>query len=754
MEGALNHRQDEAASSGAAADCGQKPVRVTEVFTVPEIMCGGCVRTLEGALLAAPGVIAARANLSARRVTVTYDPGRSTSDSIISVIKQSGFSAALLVDGSERESRSRVADLLPRVGVSGFAAANIMLLSVSVWSGHASDMDAETKALFHWVSALIALPAIAYAGQPFFGSAIAALSKRRLNMDVPITLGIVLATAMSLVQTMRGADHVFFDAAAMLVFFLLVGRTLDESMRARTRSAAENLVSLRALSATVVDEAGHAQRVPARSLEPGMLLLVAAGERIAADGVVIEGTSDIDESLLTGETIPKSVGPGERVHAGTLNTSGPLRIRMTATEDNTVLAELARLMLAGEQARGRYVRLADRAARLYAPAVHVLGAATLLGWLAVGGGWEVAILNAIAVLIITCPCALALAVPAVQVAAISRLFGNGVLVKASDGLERLSEVDTVVFDKTGTLTTGEPVLAADQPIEASVLARAAGLAAASRHPYAQALVRGARQRGVPFAVLPGVEEVPGSGMKCSTPEGEERLGSARFVGIGAPGSDDAAALWFVRPGRAPVGFRFEDRLRPDAGETIATLKRAGYHIEILSGDRPRAVADAAKAVGVEQFSGGVRPEDKLKRLAALKAEGRTVLMVGDGLNDAPALAAGHASLSPSAAADIAQNAADAVFQGERLNAVVETLKVARRSHRMALENFAIAIIYNLAFVPLAVLGHVTPLVAAIAMSTSSILVTANALRLRSARLTLASPRPSVKTASAHVEAAA
>ena len=733
MEGALKAGVPEV---GPAQSAGDAPARETHVFTVPEIMCGGCLKTIETALSEATGVSNARANLSARRVTVTFDPAETSPELVIAAIKAAGFSAAPLIEGQDEVHAARVSELMPRVGVAGFAAANIMLLSVSVWSGHASDMDDAMKSLFHWISALIALPAIAYAGQPFFKSALAALKAGRLNMDVPISLGIILATAMSFVQTMRGTDQVYFDAATMLVFFLLIGRLLDESMRARTRSAAENLMSLKALTATILDQDGSVRQIPSRNLHPGMTMLVATGERIAADGIISEGVSEIDESLITGETLPKSVARGDRVHAGTLNTAAPLRVTTTATEDNTLLAELSRLMLAGEQTRGRYVRLADRAARLYAPAVHLLGLSTLIGWLVTGHGWEIALTNAIAVLIITCPCALALAVPAVQVAAISRLFGLGVLVKAADGLERLSEIDTIIFDKTGTLTLGEPSLAVDQPIDADVLASAAALAVMSRHPYAQAMVRAARVRGISFEPRAGVTEIPGSGLSVATAEGEERLGSAIFTGVTVTDPRQAASLWYARPGRAPIGFRFEDRLRSDAPAAIAELKAAGYHIEILSGDRFDAVADAASALGVSDYKGGVRPEEKLARLAELKQQGRLALMVGDGLNDAPALAAGHASMSPSAAADISQNAADAVFQGEKLGPVVETLKVARRSHRMALENFAIAILYNIAFVPMAVLGYVTPLLAAIAMSTSSILVTGNALRLRTTRLKL------------------
>ena len=734
MEGAV--RAQTADPGSPESNAAPAPARETHVFTAPEIMCGGCLKTIETALADTPGVDSARANLSARRVTVTFDPAVTSPELVVVAIKRAGFSAAPLIDGGDEIHAARVGELMPRVGVAGFAAANIMLLSVSVWSGHASDMDDSMKSLFHWISALIALPAIAYAAQPFFKSAYAALSARRLNMDVPISLGITLATAMSFVQTMRGTDHVYFDAAAMLVFFLLIGRLLDEQMRARTRSAAENLMSLKALTATVLDPDGAVRQIPSRNLIPGMTMIVAAGERIAADGVVQDGVSEIDESLISGETLPKPVSRGDRVHAGTLNTAAPLRVTTTATEDNTLLAELSRLMLAGEQTRGRYVRLADRAARLYAPAVHLLGLSTLIGWLVTGHGWEIALTNAIAVLIITCPCALALAVPAVQVAAISRLFGQGVLVKAADGLERLSEVDTIVFDKTGTLSMGEPTLALDQPIDADVLARAAGLAIVSRHPYAQALVRAARARGIPFESQLGVREFPGSGLAFDTPDGEERLGSALFTGAAVTDPRHLASLWYARPGRAPVGFRFEDRLRSDAPETIAALQAAGYRIKILSGDRADAVSDAAHALGVTAYQGGVRPEEKLNRLTALKSQGRTTLMVGDGLNDAPALAAGHASMSPSAAADISQNAADAVFQGEKLGAVLEALKVARRAHRMALENFGIAMLYNIAFVPMAVMGYVTPLLAAIAMSTSSILVTGNALRLRTMKLSL------------------
>lgn len=735
MEGIVTSRSADAQN---ARDRANAPSTVSVVLAVPHMVCGGCVRTIEQALRAAPGVGAARANLSARRVAVTFSSPTTSVAAIGAVLKDAGFTSAEVLDDGLSQSLGS-SGLLGRVGVAGFASANIMMVSVSVWSGHTSDMDTSVQTLFHWISALIALPAIGYSAQPFFASAFAALRNRRLNMDVPISLGIALATAMSIFQTMRGSDQVYFDAAVTLVFFLLIGRVLDESMRVKSRSAAENLLSLKALVATVIGDDGTARQVQARNIVPGMRMIVAAGERIAADGTVASGRSAIDEGLITGETLPRIVAEGDHVHAGTVNGSGPLHVTATAGDDNTLLAEIARLMLAGEQSRGRYVRLADRAARLYAPAVHILGLATFVGWMIAGSGWEPALTYSIAVLIITCPCALALAVPAVQVAATSRLFACGMIVKAADGLERLSEVDTVIFDKTGTLTVGDLRLTADAELSDDLLSSAAGLAVASRHPYAQAVVRAATERGLNVMPREDTREVAGSGLAAGAGADEVRLGSSDWVvGASSPRHQDAS-LWFVQPGMAPVGFRFEDRLRPDAISAIAELKLAGYAVELLSGDRPDAVANAAQAAGIDIWQGGAKPGAKHARLEALKNNGHLALMIGDGLNDAPALATAHASLSPASAVDISQTAADAVFQGDKLAPVVEALKVARAAHRLAVQNFAIAILYNFVFVPMAMAGYVTPLVAAIAMSTSSIIVTANAVRLRTMALPLSAP---------------
>lgn len=719
----------------AATDVLPEPPKIISLV-VENMQCGSCMGRIERALQATPGVRHARASLAAKRVAVTIDAAATDAQKLVEALDRSGYRAAEALDATGDTAASRADDLLRRLGVAGFAAANVMLLSVSVWAGVASDMDQSAADLFHWLSALIAMPAIAYAGQPFFRSAASALRVRHLNMDVPISLGILLATAMSLYQTTRGTEQVYFDAAIMLTFFLLIGRYLDEKVRVRARGAAENLLGLKALAADVIDDAGVVRRLPARSLVPGMRVQVAAGERIPVDGRILQGATDIDTSLITGETLPRAAGVRELVHAGTTNLTRPITVEATATDDNTLLADIARLVQAAEQGRGHYVRLADRAARFYAPAVHVLGAATLAGWLIAGAGFEQALTYAIAVLIITCPCALALAVPAVQVAAAGRLFAKGVIVKAPDGLERLSEVDTIVFDKTGTLTRGEPSLTNAADIDDATLAAAASLAAVSRHPYSKAVVRAARERGLAVAPAVDVVEHPGCGLLAPGIDGQRRLGSATWVNGTGESAGTSASLWYAEATGKPVGFRFDDAMRSDAQEVIATLRSAGYRIFLLSGDRELSVRAAALLAGIGDWACETRPDGKIAKLEELKAEGRKVLMVGDGLNDAPALAAAHASLSPSTAADVSQTASDVVFQGEPLSPIVEVLSVSRASQRMALENFAIAIAYNAVSVPLAMMGYVTPLIAALAMSLSSIAVTSNALRLRRRKLAL------------------
>jgi len=698
-------------------------------FLVPEMHCAACIGKIEDGLAALPGVARARANLTSHRVGIDFDPAAVDPDALLAAIGDAGYAArpfdALAFDAAHSDTVG--AGLVRCMAVAGFAAGNIMLLSVSVWSG-ASDA---TRDLFHWLSALIALPAIAYAGRPFFRSALRGISAGSLNMDVPITIGVLLAAAMSLYETATGGQHAYFDAAVSLLFFLLVGRFLDYRMRDVARSAAARLMSLSARSAMRIAPDGTVAHVAIAEIAPGDVVRVAAGERIPVDGVVLDGASDIDKAMLTGETEPEPLRAGGRAFAGTLNLTGPLTLEVTAKAGDTLLAEIVRLMEAAEQSSSRYVRLADRVSRAYAPFVHIIAAATVIGWLLAGAGWHMALTTAVAVLIITCPCALGLAVPAVQVVASGFLLGRGIMIKDGAALERLATVDTVVFDKTGTLTEGSPRLSHAPAASPTEWAIAGMLGARSRHPLARALAAAADGRAPGDLDLEAVVEHPGDGMEARLAGRVVRLGRRDFVGgvVAAAEETGGSEIWLRVGDAAPLRFGFEDVLRSDARDTVAVLEAAGLRVLLLSGDRPEAVRRAATAAGIADWQAGVRPDGKAAAVAALTAEGRRVLMVGDGINDAPALASAFASMSPANAADISQAAADIVFTGRRLAPVTTAVATARLARRVIRQNFVIAIGYNVIAVPVAILGFATPLIAAIAMSTSSVLVTGNALKL-------------------------
>jgi len=696
-------------------------------LVVEGVHCAACIRRIERALGRLPWVKEARVNLTTRRLAVAFEGDPARAPEIVTTVEGLGY-RAVPFDPARLEGADAAAEkeLLLCLAVAGFAAGNIMLLAVSVWSGHFTGMGEATRTFLHWFQALIALPAIAFSGRPFFRSALSALRHGRTNMDVPISLAVILAPAVSLIETIRAGEHAYFDSAVTLLFFLLIGRYLDRRARGAARAAAARLLALRAQAVSRIEPDGTVRAVRPESLEPGQEILVATGERVGVDGAVVEGRGELDVSLVTGETVPQPVEPGARVFAGTLNLGAALRVRVSAVGEGTLLAEIVRLMEAAEQRRSRFVALADRVARLYAPFVHTLAALTLLGWLLAGAGWHTAIMSAIAVLIITCPCALGLAVPAVQVIAAGRLMKGGTLVKSATALERFARVDTVVFDKTGTLTTGRMALAAIEGGERADLEAAARLARASRHPLARALAAAAG----PGPSASGVEEVAGRGLRLCTAEGEWRLGRRGFAAEVEDDGRPGAELWFARPGRPPVRFRFADPLRPDAAEVVAALRARGLSVELLSGDRRATVEAVAGRLGLEHWRAELAPAEKVARLEALARAGRRVLMVGDGLNDAPALAAASVSLSPASAADVSQTTADAVFQGQRLAPVLEVLEVARRAERLVRQNIAMSIAYNLCAVPLAVLGYVTPLLAAIAMSSSSLLVVGNSLRLQ------------------------
>lgn len=684
---------------------------------VSGLTCGACVWLVEQTLAAEPDMVAARASLTARRLSLRWRGGAARADEFGALLARLGFrvapwSAACLRAAEDQEGRG----LVRALGIAAFGSMNVMLVSVAVWVG--SDMGTATRAAMHWLAMLIALPVVLVAGMPFYRSALDALRAGRLNMDMAVSLGVLATTAMSVSEVLRNGPYTWFDGATALLALLLAGRVLNHAGRRRARQAGAELIALQQGSATRIAADGSTATLPLAAIAVGDRLLVTAGERISLDAVLESGEAMLDTSATTGESLPRAFLRGEALPAGSVNMGAPFTARVTARMAEGSLAEMARLLERAEQAKSGITGLADRAARLYVPAAHAIALATFLGWwLGADLAWQAALVPAVAALIVTCPCGLAIAVPAVQTVAAGALFRRGLLLARPDALEHLAEADHVVLDKTGTLSEGRATLLPDG-WSAEALRAAAGLAAASRHPLARAL-----HRACPDAPLAAdVREVPGQGLIA----GAARLGSARFLGVAAPA--DGMSLWYTAPGLAPQRFAFADALRADAAEAVTRLRAQGLTVEILSGDAAPAVVAAAATLGIAEWRAEVDPAAKAARVAALRAEGRRVLMIGDGSNDALALAEAHVAICPTGATDLTQRSADLVLRAEGLAPVAAAIGCARRAQRIARQNIGFSLAYNILAVPMAVAGLVTPLLAAAVMASSSLIVILNALR--------------------------
>ena len=692
---------------------------------VSGVHCAGCIQKIESSLAKEQDIEKARLNFSTGRLALSWDGNKTRANDFVALVEKLGYGVKPYDPRTEAdETQKQERFLLLCLGVAGFAMGNIMLISVGVWSANVDgSMEMATRELFHWISALIAIPAILFSGRPFFRSAGKALKAGHTNMDVPISLALVLATSMSVWETFKHGEHVYFDSAVMLMFFLLIGRYLDFRARKNARSSATDLLSTLSGFANVMTESGSVKRMSIRDLREEMIVQVAAGEKFPVDGIVESGQSSVDTSLVTGETVPRDIKSDALVYAGTLNLSSSVTIKVEKAAEDSLLADVVRLMEQAGQSQAAYVQIADRAAKLYTPVVHSLAAIAFLGWLFIGGiDWQDALLISITVLIITCPCALGLAVPVTQVLATGRLMKRGILVKSGDALERLSKIDMAIFDKTGTLTLGKPVLQGEY--DKGILQKAASLASHSRHPLSKGI---SEAYDGEFLDVTDVQELSGQGLQGVIDGKFLKLGSRKWCGDKhAPMTNDLE-IWFQAGDDQPVKFILKDVLRADAYETIMALN---FETVLLSGDREAVARDIAEESGIETVYAEKNPTEKFDILNGYKKEGYNVLMVGDGLNDAPVLAAADVSIAPGTAIDMAQNAADIVFMGDKLAPVKEAYDVARFSQKLVKQNFALAVIYNICVIPMALAGMVTPMIAAIAMSGSSLVVIANSFRIK------------------------
>lgn len=687
------------------------------------IHCGACTLKIENHISKLAGVVSVRANATSRRLSLVWRPEDVSSTQILEEIDELGFSAKPF---EKEELNLKEQSLLIPLSIAGFGTMNIMVFSFAVWSGLISDMGENSRQFMHWLSAFIAVPVIFYAAYPFYIPAFQTLKAQRITMDAPISLAIFATLFASLYENFNGADHVYYDAAVSLVFFLLVGRALDQMLRKRSSLASENLRSLGQVLTQRFNKSGEIEHVLSDRLQPGDLIFVPLGERVGADGILRSDITEINESIINGETLPRRISKGDPLVAGSMITGPAATIKVTAVGQNTRLSAIADLVDNALAFKGEAQTLADKFSQGYGPFVIGLSLLGFLFWyFFLDAGFANSLLICVAVLVVTCPCAAGLATPAVMVRAVNQLLKQGVLVKSGEALERLSNITLVIVDKTGTLTNASFEL--DGITNKDTLRLAASMAAHSHHPLAKALLK-----ACPTPPLIGVKEIIGEGLVTSN---GMRLGSARFTGNFNEGDnvqfkETKPVLWFSRPNHPAQKFYFQDREKTDAKEFIDQLKRYSLECIILSGDKKGIVTDLASRIGIEQFKGELSPEDKLSFIKEKQNEGEVILMVGDGLNDAPALSLTDVSIAPANATDISQSSADLIMIGSDLLPIITAIETSQKANELIKQNLMFAALYNIITVPIALAGGLTPLIAAILMSSSSILVMLNAQRLK------------------------
>ncbi|NZA28536.1 cadmium-translocating P-type ATPase [Luteimonas sp. SJ-92] len=688
--------------------------------------CAACAWLIDRALAREAGVLDAGANAVTGRIRITWDPARTALSAPLRRLAALGYRPYLATgEARERERRrQRNRDLL-RIGVAGLGAMQAMMLAEALYLDFSASMPLATRDFFRWVTFLVSTPVVFYAGWPFIAGAWREISQRRLGMDVLIAGSTLLAWGASVVETVRGGAHVWYDAAVMFVFLLLVARLLEQRARARASAQVDALARARPAFAVRELADGTRETVALASLAPGDVARVAVGGVVPADGVLLDGAS-FEEALLTGEWTPVVRQPGDQVYAGTLCRERPARLRIVETGSGTRLSQLTRLVEAAQAQRPPLALAGERIAHHFVLALLITALLVYLGWRLYDPARALEV--TLALLVISCPCALTLAVPAALATANGALARLGVLALGERALERLAAATDLIFDKTGTLSDGRPVLTSVEALaeldREEVLGIAAALERDSGHPLAQA-----------FAALPqhrhanAVLAVAGHGIEGWVDGIRWRLGRAGFAAGSAADDGPDGELWLGDGSRAVARFRTGEAPRDDAAAAVAQLRGLGLVVHLSSGDAADPVAAFAGALGIGRVQSRQSPEDKLAYARDLQRRGRVVAMVGDGLNDAPVLAGADISLAIAEGAPLAQQSADLVLTGRSLARVPQAVVVARRTGRVIRQNLAWAAGYNVVAVPLAAAGLVTPWVAALGMALSSLLVVGNALRL-------------------------
>ncbi len=699
------------------------------------IVCAACVWLNEHHVGTLPGVLEFRINYSTHRAQVRWDDDQIHLSDILKAISAIGYIAhpfdPARQDAVHRRERKQA---LWRIGVAGLGAMQAMMFAVALYAGEYEGMDADIRLLLRWVSLLVATPVVLYSARAFFSSAWRDLRRRQLGMDVPVSIAIGGAYLASVWAVIADHGEVYFDSVTMFTFFLLTGRYLEMMARQRAGQAAEELVRLLPAVTTRVTGQGE-EVVPVAELVPGNVVLVKAGETIPADGVIVAGESAIDESLLSGESMPSTRGLNAKVVGGSVNVESPLHIRVDHVGADTVLAAIVRLLERAQSEKPSLARVADRVAAWFVAGLLLVAVAVAWWWFQHDPG--VAFTVTLSVLVVTCPCALSLATPAAITAATGALTRLGVLTTRGHALETLARVTHMVFDKTGTLSYGRLHLDRIEPTSgrsaAELLQIAAALERASEHPVGKLLVAAA---GDSAMHAENVRAKAGQGMEGLVDGQRYRIGNLRFVAELVPdlefGHEVTGAetqVWLACE-TGPLGrFVISDELRSEAQSTLDALRRRGVIPVLLSGDGRSVVSSVAARLGIDEWAGELKPQDKLDYVRALQRKGAVVAMVGDGVNDAPVLAGAQVSVAMGQGTQLAQASADMVLLSEHLAHLPVALDTARRTLRIIRQNLAWALLYNVSAVPLAAMGWVAPWMAAIGMSASSLLVVLNALRL-------------------------